>query len=214
MPTGLTYQIYDGTDMSLRSFALKCATHIGYGYRGSDYGSRELPLDKPPVIEADKYHLEQMKKAEDNLELWKEIKGSPRKARRLYEKELEKRRSENCSFKERNGDIDERYKRMMDVVESWQPKNDFAGLKDLMVAQLKNSLEYDCLDDSCMPYVSEMPPIEKWIDSMIESYVEEMEYHRAKYDEEVKYVAECNQWLAELYTSLDEFEKEKEQTCE
>ena len=213
MPTGLTHQIYYGTDMSLRSFALKCATHIGYGYRASDYGSRELPLDKPPVVEADKYHLEQMKEAEENLEMWKDIKGSPRKARRLYEKEFEKRRSENSSFKKKNGDVNERYIDMLEVVESWHPKNSFVAIKDLMVEQLKESMEYDCLDDSCMPYVSEIPPMDKWIDSKIEFYQEEIEYHRTKYEEEVKYVNECNQWLADLYTSLDEFEKQK-QECE
>ena len=213
MPTGLTHQIYYGTDMSLRSFALKCATHIGYGYRASDYGSRELPLDKPPVVEADKYHLEQMKEAEENLEMWKDIKGSPRKARRLYEKEFEKRRSENSSFKKKNGDVNERYIDMLEVVESWHPKNSFVAIKDLMVEQLKESMEYDCLDDSCMPYVSEIPPMDKWIDSKIEFYPEEIEYHRTKYEEEVKYVNECNQWLADLYTSLDEFEKQK-QECE
>lgn len=213
MPTGLTHQIYYGTDMSLRSFALKCATHIGYGYRASDYGSRELPLDKPPVVEAEKYHLEQMKEAEENLEIWKDVKESPRKARRLFEKEIKKRRSENNSFKKSNGDVNERYIDMLEVVESWHPKNGFAKLKDLMVEQLKKSIEYDCLDDSCNPYVSELPPMDKWIDSKIEFYQEEIEYHRTKYEEEIKYTNECNQWIADLYASLDEFEKQN-QKCE
>ncbi|MBP5723368.1 MAG: hypothetical protein J6X18_07325 [Bacteroidales bacterium] len=213
MPTGLTHQIYYGTNMSLRSFALKCATHIGYGYRASDYGSRELPLDKPPVVEADKYHLEQMKEAEEKLEMWKDIKGSPRKARRLYENEIEKRRSENSSFKEKNGDIKERYIDMLEVVDSWHPKNDFAEVKNLMVEQLFKCIEYDCLSDDLIPYVSETPSIDEWIDSKIEFYQEEIEYHRTKYEEEVKYVNECNQWIADLYASLDEFEKQ-EQECE
>ena len=46
MPTGLTYKIYNGEDMSLRSFALTCVRHIGYGYYASASGEKELPCNK------------------------------------------------------------------------------------------------------------------------------------------------------------------------
>lgn len=50
MPSKLTCNIYNGTDMSLRGFALKCVAQLGAGYWATNQGEKEMPLDKAPII--------------------------------------------------------------------------------------------------------------------------------------------------------------------
>ena len=57
MPTSLTSKIYDGTDMSFRSYALKCAAQLDYAYSATDSGTKELPQDKAPVLEPSKWNF-------------------------------------------------------------------------------------------------------------------------------------------------------------
>ena len=53
MPSGLTHQIYDGSDVSFRSYAIKCLENTGFGYRATQGGETHLPRYAPPVLKPD-----------------------------------------------------------------------------------------------------------------------------------------------------------------
>ena len=91
MPSGLTNKIYDGSDMTLRGFALRCVRQLGAGYRATDGGEKEMPIDKAPVIEVSDYHLKQLELGQKELNHWIEVKNNPEECRKLYLAAHEKR---------------------------------------------------------------------------------------------------------------------------
>ena len=85
MPTGLTSKIYEGEDTSLRCFALTCVRQLGYGYYASEYGEKELPLDKAPIIKPSNYHKKELEKAKKQLEDFMELQKKPDELHKKYE---------------------------------------------------------------------------------------------------------------------------------
>ena len=77
MPSGLTYNIYDGTDMSLRGFALKCVAQLGAGYRATNQGEKKMPLDKAPVIPVSDWYLKELDKAKEEVKYWMNVENNP-----------------------------------------------------------------------------------------------------------------------------------------
>jgi hypothetical protein len=199
MPTGLTYKIYDGEDMSLRSFALTCVRHIGYGYKISNYGEKELPRDKYVPIKPSTYHVEQLKKAAEELEYWTKI--SPEEAHRLYDKFYAERDQENEDYKKRCDEIRSRYTAMRDKVETWDTGGKFDTLKDLMICQLNDSINHDC--STSVPNIAPKMPFDEWLNKKIEWAKEDIDYHKREYEKEIKSVNETNQYMEELYAELD-----------
>ena len=211
MPTGLTSKIYDGTDMSLRSFALYCAAHTGYGYRATEGGNSALPTDKAPVVKPNDWYKELVEKYEKELATCLEWKENPVKANKEYYEEYKRRTQINEHTDEeskKRKELKKRYESMIATVDLWDPGEDYAELKAFMIEQLRKSIEYDCSEYT--PTYSEMPPIDEWIDKNIENCYDSVAYYKKKYADDCEEVKKANLYLKGLYDSLDDFEK---RTC-
>lgn len=210
MPTGLTYEIYGGTDTSFRKYALRCATHMGAGAVATNRGDTELPIDKAPVIEPDSYHKEMLKEAGAKLKHWVSLKVDPEEAKREYDLEVARRIEENAAYLKKDDGVKEKYVDMKRRVEEWNPGKEYAPLKKLMLDQLDDSLNFDCHFEEYLPYKEPLPPVDEWIDSHIGFCLEEIKYHSEKYAEDCKRASECTAYLKGLYESLDKFEEEEQ----
>jgi hypothetical protein len=208
MPTSLTSSIYDGSDTSFRSYALKCAACIDYCYSATNGGSKPLPKDKAPILQPEKWYKETIERYESELEEYKELKmNSERLKEAYYEKEKNRREDYLNNFDAdslRKKELKKRYETMKDTVKSWHPGEKYNALKSIMLEQLEKSIESDCSERK--PAYSELPPMDVWIDDNIECLQDSLNYYKKRYEEECKYVEEANKYLKGLYEELDKFE--------
>lgn len=212
MPTRLTSKIYDGTDMSFRSYALKCAACIDYCYRATDGGSKPLPKDKAPILELEpeSWYKNNVDRYESELEEYKELKRNPERLKEAYEKEKKCREdylNEIDADSLQKKELRKRYESMVATVKSWHPGEKYNTLKSIMLEQLEKSIESDCAERK--PAYSELPPIDKWADDGIECLQETLDFYKNRYEEECKNVEEANKYLKGLYEELDKFENSK-----
>ena len=205
MPTGLTADIYEGRSTSLRAFALRCARQLGGGYQASDYGNKMLPMDKPPVVEPSPYHREQLKRAEEDLDFWLHVQKDPETMKSIYDKEMAKHEVENIGHDARMKVVKERYEAMISRVEQWKVPEEYASLKELMLEQLRKSLEHD-YHPEYRPWRGEPEPIDEWMERNISMARRDIEYHTAELEKERQAIAGINAWVKGLYDLLDEVE--------
>ena len=203
MPTGLTAEIYEGKNMSFRRFALKCFTQIGGGYEASNYGERDLPLDKPPVIKVDKYYFNRWEEAKNKLDMLERLKKDSNELEKVYNEEMEKRRNDNESLEKQRKAIAERYKTMLEKAEHWDAPEAYKELKKLMIKQLQDSIEFDCR--STEPAWTTFPTKEEWIDQQIEFTKENVKYYDSSISKQINLVDKQNEYIRGLYKALDKY---------
>lgn len=204
MPSGLTCNIYDGSDLTLRGFALRCVSQLGAGYEVTECGEKQMPLDKAPELKVSNRHQEALDRAVCVLNRWKEIEEDPELSKQVYNKERIRREAYVAQFKDNIDKIKGRYMKMIEKVESWELDNRYTSLKELMLNQLHESMEHDCgailLDES------PMLPIDEWIKKNIEAAEWSIEYHSKAIEKEKQRVTEVNSYLKGLYDAIDKEE--------
>lgn len=204
MPSGLTYKINSGEDMTLRGFALKCVTQLGAGYFATCQGEKEMPLDKAPVLKVSNYHQEQLSDAEKDIAFWNEVKDNQREKQKLYDEYIQKKRSEDIDRDKRQAAIKERYITMIKKVEAWNLPDEYKSLKDLMLKQLNDSLDFDCPERNRNE--ERLPTIDEWLKCQIESAEWSIEYHTKEYEKEKAHTEDINKYLKGLYDEIDKVE--------
>jgi len=194
MPTGYTLDLYDGKDITFEEFVLKCARAFG-----ALIDMRDEPMDAPipDRFEPSDYHLKELEKAKRRLKeirTWNEEKAE-QEAERAYREALKEREE----FIKKNKLIRKRYEDMLSKVQKWKPPTiEHASLKQFMIQQLLESIEFDC-------FVPEMPQRlsgEEYREQQIKKALSDIEYHEREYAEEVNRVYERNKWLLSLRESL------------
>jgi len=194
MPTGYTLDLYDGKDITFEEFVLKCARAFGVLI-----DMRDEPIDAPipERFEPSDYHLKELERAKKRLKeikKWDEEKAE-QEAERAYRDALKKREE----FIKKNKLIRKRYEDMLSKVQKWKPPTiEHGSLKQFMIQQLVESIEYDC-------FIPEMPQRlsgEEYREQQIKKALSDIEYHEKEYAEEVNRVYEKNKWLLLLRESL------------
>lgn len=210
MPSGLTYKIYNGTDTSLRGFALACVGQLGAGYQATNGGESKMPRDKAPVLKVPKFYYENIEKAEKELEHWLNVKNDDKLCELFYNNEQEERVGNRVNYATNKDELKKRYLNMLQKVESWNVDYEYSSLKELMVKQLHESLEFDCRDS--IPYTVTVPTIEEWINAKIADARNNIEYSKRMLAQEEQSVAQTNAYLKGLYEAIDSFEKENNES--
>ena len=194
MPTGYTLDLYDGKDITFEEFVLKCARAFG-----ALISMRDEPIDAPipERFEPSDYHLKELEKAKKRLKevkKWDEEK-TEQEAERAYREALKEREE----FIKKNKLIRKRYEDMLSKVQKWKPPTiEHVNLKQFMIQQLVESIEYDC-------FIPEMPQRlsgEEYKEQQIKKALSDIDYHEREYAEEVNRVYERNRWLLSLRESL------------
>lgn len=204
MPSGLTCKIYSGEELTLRDFALRCVRQFGAGYFASQQGEKELPKDKAPILKVDDYHERKILEAEEELEKWENLRNNLEEAQKLYDEQYTKNMQFNATVNEERKEIEKRYNTVLEKVKAWDIPIEYNSLKELMLKQLKESIEWDC--SPYTPYKEEKVPIEEWIEVRIRLAKRDLDYHTKEFQEEKRRIAEHNNYLKGLYDAIDEVE--------
>ena len=204
MPSGLTCKIYSGEDLTLRGFVLSCARQFGPGYHASQNGEKELPKDKAPILKVGNYHEEKILEAEKELEKLESLRSNIEEAQKLYDEQYAQNMQYNTAVSEERNVIKERYNTVLEKVEAWNIPVEYTSLKELMLKQLKESIEWDC--SPYTPYKEEKVPIEEWIEVKIRLAKRDLDYHTKELQEEKRRVEYDNKYLKGLYEALDKVE--------
>lgn len=196
MPTGYTAPVQDGTITDLRTFILRCARAMG-----ALIMMRDDPMDAPiRKEEVSDYHPKELAKARERLaELQDQGPASVvRLANAAYEREMQQWMEE----RERMRQAAQRYGAMLAKVEAWQPPPSHEGLKEFMVKQLRESMEFDILDLD--PPKVQVP--QDWWAEEVRRARKDIAYHEEQYQKEKERVAQRNQWVDTLLEALPEKE--------
>lgn len=193
MPTGITSDIYDGKDLTLRGYLLRVGRSMSYSIM-----QRDSPLDEPPKrSEPSRYHAEALAKAEARVE---ELLGMLEEqaaplAAEAHEQAMARYEHERAA----NQELRERYEKMIAAVEGWTPDPLVAQTKEYALKQLRESLDFDCGYRSSPP--QRRSPMEWW-ENEIGAARNAAQYHREEGAKEIARAAERNLYIDALYASL------------
>jgi len=198
MPTGYTAGVQNGTVADFKTFAMQCARAFG-----ALIDMRDSPADAPIPEEQkpSEYHVEAIAKAEGNLAELRNMGLEERAAAwRAARTAAELRRDE---YRAERVQQEERYRAMLAEARAWSPPTaEHQGLKDFMVKQLSESIEFDCRPPHYDPTSSVGDSPLEWWDSQIAAVQRDIEYHREEDAKERLRVAGRNRWVNELRRSL------------
>jgi flagellar capping protein FliD len=196
MATGYTSEIKNG--ISFEHFVLRCAKAIGYliDMRDDPIGKKivdEIKIDES--YEADYLSSKERYEKIKNLtteEIEKEIK----KAKKEHDKYAKTLAKNNDSLKKK-------YEEMLSKVRNWKPPTkEHVALKDFMISQIEESIEFDCSSyyHQSSEYVSPTPA--QWLNEAIDKAKNNITYYKERLDEEIECIKKRNEWVKKLKESL------------
>jgi len=196
MPTGYTAGIGEG--ISFEDFIMECAKAFG-----ACITMRDAPKDKAiPTFEPSIYNKERLKEAKLKLGRLKGMvqEDTTKEARLEYEKTLR----DAQEGIEKNMALKEKYRAMLSKIKAWTPPTpDHQGLKDFMVSQINESIDFDC--GGAYPtekLKTRTQSGEEWLAKELAQTYHDIEYHTKEQIEEEERVASRNKWVFALRDSL------------
>lgn len=200
MPTGYTANIKDG--ISFRKFALNCARNFGATIALRDEDSSIEPTPEN-VRFGGSYYQKSLKSAK--LAQAKFNKLSQKQKLQMFKREAEQILSQ-C----RKSDLEMKaqkksYLSMLDKVENWTPPTkDHKNMKDFMVSQINQSVDFDCNPEyNNKRIVSAVTQTySEWLKSKREKMSWDINYHEEQLAKETQRNNERSQWIKDLIDSL------------
>jgi len=203
MPTGYTAGILDGKITSFPQFAKQCMRAFGGTIHMRDDDMDAEYKERTPSD----YHTKEIAKAKQSLNDAEVLSDEVIIANR--KNELEKRKQyhiksiEKAKINKKNMDA------ILKDVNAWQPPtSEHTGIKDFMVDQIIQTIDYDCKtkyhDEGLAKVESELLTINaKSIrDEMIATAKKNLEYHTKEYNGDVERCEKSNQWVSDFINSL------------
>lgn len=198
MPTGYTAKIAAG--QTFENFVLSCARAFGACMHQRDDASTDLP--RIPDDEST-YHQERLAEAE----LLHASLESMTTEQRIADGEL-LRAAELESIQKRFNDkieLRDKYHAMLRRVESWSPPSaTHHGLKDFMIKQIIDSVEFDCdtnYDLKALMEASAKKPLD-FFNAAVAKAQWDIDYHRENADKQTNRAKENADWILQLYASI------------
>ena len=194
MPTGYTHDIING--QTFEKFVMNCSRAFG-----ALISLRDSPNDTPiptEIVPSD-YHLKEFESA--NLELIKYQAMTINEADKLcleaFQNDLKKCEVNNINDLE----LKAKYEAMLDKVHLWTPPTkEHKGLKDFMIKQIQDSINWDC-DRDYKPSTKQSGA--KWLAEQIRESERSIKYHESEYKKEVERCKERTEWIQSLVNSLN-----------
>lgn len=197
MPTGYTANIENGE--SFENFVLGCARAFGACAHQRD----DTMKDKPKLREVSNYYEEKLPEALAELGFLQSLTDT-----QIDEHGKELRDEEIASIQksiEEKRALEGKYMAMLDKVSAWNPPTqDHVGLKEFMIKQIKDTIDFDC---NTKYYIERLQTaISKNAIDFYNDALQSAEWNVNHYEEELEKektrVAESNNWIIELYKSL------------
>jgi len=198
MSTGYTYAVKDGKVTELKDFAMQCARAFG-----ACITMRDDPIDAeiPNAFEPSDFHAKSLAAAQARLadlrtmsdrEIARAVDADYEKAVEYWRERMAKRKAER-----------ERYEAMIAKVEAWTPPTDeHVGLKNFMLEQLRDSLDFDCGTSS----FDKMPVRQTeaaWHAAQVAGAERRIARDAEEHQKEVDRVKGRTEWVAALRRSLE-----------
>ena len=192
MPNGYTADIHDGKDVSFKDFALSCARAFGAFIHQRDDNVK----DKPKLREKDNYHIKKINEAEMWVKPTKaEFDAYVVKQTAYYNEQINKRKK-----------LKIRYENMLKQATYWTPPTkEHEGLKQFMIEQLTESMNFDCSFDY---YERELEKLKnytykEYVKDMCDYNKRDIKYHTEQLKKDADGDNKANKWITDLYKSLE-----------
>jgi len=194
MPTGYTNIIEDGA--TFEQFIKRCARAFT-----PLISMKDAPMDAeiPEKLEPSDYHANALKKSVEEFEELVSLTTSEIVKRR--NEHYEKMGEERARYSRERKELKRKYEAMLEQVKAWEPDEKVLPLKKFAIKQLIASMDCDCSE---YDYETEKLSADKWFAQQKKNILDDIEYHRKKYDEEVERTGQRNEWLEVLRRSLNE----------
>jgi hypothetical protein len=199
MPTSYTADIEN--DISFEDYALGCARAFGATMHQRDDNMKDKP--KLRGVESS-YHIDALsaaKKAVSELEAMAGVNDRTKYGKKVIEEEIAySQESFNKKIILKN-----KYENMRSKVYNWFPPTlDHENLKNFMINQINESIDFDCninYDMESLTELSRANPLDKYNEALLRAY-KMVEYHETELYNESERTANANKWIAALYDSL------------
>jgi len=199
MPTNYTADIEK--DMSFEDYVLGCSRAFGATMHQRDDNMK----DKPKLRGVESSHhvdaLSIAKKTVVELEAMKGVNDRTAFGKKVIEEEIA------CSQESFNKKImlKNKYENMRSKVYNWfPPTRDHENLKNFMIDQINESIDFDCNTNYDMKRLTELSwakPLDKYNDALRRAY-KDVEYHETELFKERQRNTDANKWISALYDSL------------
>lgn len=193
MPSGITADIYEGKDLTLRGYLLRVGRSMGYAVT-----QRDDPTDAPlRRVEASDYHVRQLDKALARIAELHAMSAAERITAAQAAQDEAQARWE--AQRVERSELGERYREMISRVREWQPEPIIAATKAYALKYLEESLEGDCRYSSPPP---KRQTTGAWWREQLEAALKSATYHREENVKEITRAADRNAAIDALYASL------------
>lgn len=201
MPTGYTAPIYEGEkDFTFEKFAMRCARNFG-ALAHLREKSKEEAIDLEKDFQPNSFYKDMLEVAEKD---YQDFLDNPPTEEQLNKEFDEYVQMEQARFLEREQKIEairKRYEDMIKKVLAWQPPTpEHQSLKDFMLNQLWDSIEFDC--SLYAPDVNDREGYFK--DAMSpDRFLRRISHYREMWEKEVRRSEECKKYVKDLMDSLN-----------
>ncbi len=201
MGTGFTYKIGEG--ISFEDFVLDCSRAFIHQYRDADRSIDPSDVIKPPSS----HYADSLAKEKALLKRYESMT--------IAEAEVEAEKSHRKSLKENESliaeklELKKKYEAMLEKVNAWKvPTPMHQGIKDFMVKQIVESIEFDC----STKYNETSPKMsgKQWKKLFIDSSKKSIKYYTEQQKKEQKNYEASKKWVTELKNSLKNSNQPKE----
>jgi hypothetical protein len=194
MPSGYTSDIYNGKDITFKDFALRCARDFGacMHQRDENYDIKPKLREKDSN---DSYHIEKINEAKKWVKPTKaEFDAYVVEKTAYYNNQIDKQNK-----------LKARYENILEQAKKWTPPtSEHKRLKEFMIEQLTQSMNFDCASDFNEQNLIEIKNLtyKKHIKDLQASNKRAIKYHTEQLEREDDNIDKANKWITDLYNSL------------
>lgn len=202
MPTGYTAPIYEGEEnFTFKKFVMRCARNFGalVEMRGEPLDA-EIDFDK--LFQPSDYYKKALERVEKEYQEFLDNPPTEEKLGEEYDKKVNNDFEKFLEQSKMKEALQVRYAAMLEQVKAWEPPTkEHNNLKEFMISQLQESMDYDCVVYS--PHTDDREEYIKYHMSP-DPLLKEIAYYKGRYEKEVELCNNRKQWVIKLMESLKE----------
>lgn len=200
MATGYTHNIKDG--ITFRKFALNCARNFGATIALRDESS-DVEVTPENVKFGSDYHKKQLSLAKSAKAKFRKLNQAQKRV--IFKAEMN-RAIDNCRQSDASMKAQKKkYLAMLEKVEKWTPPTkEHKNMKDFMVSQIDQSVDFDCNPKYNNERIVEVvtKSYSEWLAAKKEELNRDIEYHEEELANDTKRDTERPEWVKNLIDSL------------
>ncbi len=199
MATGYTCHLVDGKEISFKEFALICARAFGACI---DLRDEPMSTPIPEEFKPSSYHADALIEAQQKLEEYNAM--TDEEISSVLEVDYQDELNHYLKSIAEQAEKRRRYEVMLSKAKAWVPPSpDHKGIKDFMVKQITDSIDWDCKHEHSVP---KKKTIEEWRNIELDSIKWNIKYHTEGCEKEVQRAKNHTRWVKQLRESIAQVE--------